>query len=156
MKKIGVIGIGSPLRKDDGIGLILLEKLIKKKDELTENIEYIDGGTGGMNLIHTFTVFDTVVFLDAVNFNGKIGESRLLKLEDIERKDDISFRSTHSLDILKVIEISKKLEEKPKNFFIFGIQPKDISFGTNISKELSEKIDSIVENFIKNLKKIVV
>jgi len=62
MKKIGVIGIGNPLRKDDGIGIVLLEKLVEIKDDLPDDIEYIDGGTGGMNLLHLFARFDIEVF----------------------------------------------------------------------------------------------
>ena len=52
--KAGIIGVGNPLRRDDGIGIVLLEKLIEKKSDLPEGIEYIDGGTGGMNLLHIF------------------------------------------------------------------------------------------------------
>ena len=52
MKKIGVIGIGNPLRRDDGIGILLLEKLVERKENMPDDIEYIDGGTGGMNRNH--------------------------------------------------------------------------------------------------------
>lgn len=155
MEKICVIGIGNPLRQDDGIGIILLEKLIERKKELTKNIELVDGGTGGMNLLHTISRFDTIVFLDAVNFNGNAGESRFLKFEDIKRKNKVKCNSTHSLDIIKIIEIMKELEKKPKKVYIFCIQPKDTSFGKNLSKELSEKFDSIFDNLIINLKKIL-
>lgn len=151
MKKIGIIGIGNPLRRDDGIGLILLEKLKNIKDKLPVNMEYIDGGTGGIKLLHILSDFDLVILLDAVNFNGEIGESRLLKFEDIKRKKDLEFKSTHSMDILKVIEISKNLDNAPKNIFIFAIQPADISFGMNISKKLNDNLELIMENLVNKL-----
>jgi len=155
MKKICVIGVGNPLRRDDGVGLVLLDKLIIKKNELPKGLEFFDGGTGGLNIIHIFPDFNTVVFLDAVNFNGKTGESRLIKIDDIKRKNDTYFSSTHSIDILKAVEISEKMGEKPENIFIFAVQPSDVSFGNSITEELSGKIDSIFENLIKNLNKIV-
>jgi len=153
MSKIGIIGIGNPLMTDDGIGLVLLEKLRNEKQNL-KNVEYIDGGTGGLNLLHTISNFDTVIFIDAVHFDGKLGESRLLKLDEIKSKKNIKLNSTHSIDFLKAIDISKKLGQKQKNIFIFAVQPKDISFGTKISKELNQKIKTIFEDLVDNVNKI--
>ena len=155
MKKIGVIGIGNPLRKDDGIGIVLLEKLVEIKDDLPDDIEYIDGGTGGMNLLHLFARFDIVVFIDAVNFGGEVGESKLFKSEDVNSKKIPINISTHESDILKVIQISKKLKECPSKLFIFGIQPEDTSFGQTISNEIQENIDLLVDNLKVELKNIM-
>jgi hydrogenase maturation protease len=69
-KKIGIIGLGNPLRCDDGIGLLLLQHIQKQKKILPKNIEYIDGGISGMNLLHLLAQFDTVLLIDAVDFKG--------------------------------------------------------------------------------------
>ena len=143
MKKIGVIGIGNHLRRDDGIGIVLLEKLIGRKDELPNNVEFIDGGTGGMNLLHLFARFDVVVIIDAVNFDGNIGESKLFTTEEVYSKKTQINISTHESDILKIIHLSKKLGENPDEIFIFGIQPKDTSFGQDFSSELQQKVEPL-------------
>lgn len=151
MKKIGIIGIGNPLRKDDGVGIVLLEKLVENKKKLPKNIEYVDGGTSGMSLLHQFAIFDVVFVIDAVDFNGTHGELRLFKPEDvINRKYNLSI-STHEMDFLKIVELSKKLKEKPE-IFIFGIQPIDTNFGRGLSTELKQKIDSIFNDLISELK----
>jgi len=152
MKKFGVIGVGNPLRSDDGIGIILLEKLIGRKDELPNGIEYVDGGTGGMNLLHVLTRFDVVLIIDAVNFDGNAGESRLFKLDDVNSKKISATVSTHETDILKILQLSKELDEIPSDLFIFGIQPKDTSHGHSLSQELKEG----VELHLKNLRKEIV
>jgi hydrogenase maturation protease len=143
MKKIGVIGVGNPLRRDDGIGIVLLGKLIGRKDELPDGIEFIDGGIGGMNLLHLFACFDVVVIIDAVNFDGNIGESKLFTTEDVYSKKTQINISTHESDILKIIHLSKKLGENPDEIFIFGIQPKDTSFGQDFSSELQQKVEPL-------------
>ena len=104
MKKIGVIGIGNLLRRDDAIGLILLKKLSERKNELPKDISLIDGGTGGMNLLHLLAKFDVVIIIDAVNFNGNIGESRLFRLEDIYSKKTPITISTHESNFLNIIQ----------------------------------------------------
>jgi hydrogenase maturation protease len=144
--RVGIIGVGNPLRKDDGIGIILLEKIIEKKNELPSNIEYIDGGTGGMNLLHMLALFDVALIIDAVNFNGRPGESKLFKSEDVCGKEPSINMSTHETDILKIINLSKKLGEIPDELFIFGIQPKDVSQGNTLSPELQHAIESLTSN----------
>ena len=155
MKKIGVIGIGNPLRKDDGIGIVLLEKLVEIKDDLPDDIEYIDGGTGGMNLLHLFARFDIVVFIDAVNFGGEIAESKFFNSEDVISKNIQIKISTHGSDILKIIQLSKKLGENPDEIFIFGVQPQDMTPGTRLSHEIQENIDLLVDNLKVELKNIM-
>ena len=155
MKKIGVIGIGNPLRKDDGIGIVLLEKLVEIKDDLPDDIEYIDGGTGGMNLLHLFARFDIVVFIDAVNFGGEIAESKFFNSEEVISKNIQIKISTHGSDILKIIQLSKKLGENPDEIFIFGVQPQDMTPGTRLSHEIQENIDLLVNNLKVELKNVM-
>lgn len=155
MKKIGVIGIGNPLRKDDGIGIVLLEKLVEIKDDLPDDIEYIDGGTGGMNLLHLFARFDIVVFIDAVNFGGEIAESKFFNSEEVISKNIQIKISTHGSDILKIIQLSKELGENPDEIFIFGVQPQDMTPGTRLSHEIQENIDLLVNNLKVELKNIM-
>jgi len=155
MKKIGVIGIGNPLRKDDGIGIVLLEKLVEIKDDLPDDIEYIDGGTGGINLLHLFARFDIVVFIDAVNFGGEIAESKFFNSEDVISKNIQIKISTHGSDILKIIQLSKNLGENPNDIFIFGVQPQDITPGTRLSHEIQENIDLLVNKLKFELKNVM-
>ena len=151
MNKIGIIGIGNPLRKDDGVGIILLEKLVENKKRLPKNIEFLDGGTSGMGLLHHLARFDIVFLIDAVDFNGTPGELKLFKPEDVaSRKYSLSI-STHELDFLKIVELSKELKEAPE-IFIFGVQPKDTSFGKDLSDELQQNISSIFDGLISELK----
>jgi len=152
--KAGIIGVGNPLRRDDGIGIVLLEKLIEKKDDLPEDIEYIDGGTGGMNLLHILALFDVALIIDAVNLNGRPGESKLFKSEDVCSKKSPINISTHESDVLKIIHLSKELGEIPDQLFIFGVQPKDVSQGDNLSPELQKSIPLLMSNLQNEITKI--
>jgi hydrogenase maturation protease len=152
--KAGIIGVGNPLRRDDGIGIVLLEKLIEKKSDLPEGIEYIDGGTGGMNLLHILALFDVALIIDAVNLNGCPGESKLFKSEEVCSKKSSINISTHESDTLKIINLSKELGEIPDQLFIFGVQPKDISQGDNLSPELQKTVAALtvsLQNEIENI-----
>ena len=153
MNKIGVIGIGNPLRKDDGIGIILLERLMERKNNLPKNIEFIDGGTGGMNLLHILARFRIALILDAVKFGGEVGEYKIFKPNETVNKRYLTSISTHGLDFLKIVNLSKDLGELPKELIIFGVQPKDVSNGVDLSPELQNKVDELLKILEKILQK---
>lgn len=154
MKKIGIIGLGNPLQKDDGIGILLLEKLSQIKEELPVNIKLIDGGTGGMNLLHDLARFDKILIIDAVNLNQRPGDTKFFDINDIVSKKISLGNSTHESDFTKIIQLSKNLDEAPDKIFVFGIQPKDVSFDQNLSEDLAEKLDIIFEDLVCKIKDI--
>jgi hydrogenase maturation protease len=153
-QKIGIIGLGNLLRRDDGIGLLLLQHLQAQKKKLPKNIEYIDGGTSGMNLLHLLAQFDAVMLIDAVDFKGKPGDVRVFSLEDIQSQKKPMILSTHDSDFLNILRLSQELKELPETLVIFGVQPRDVSHGIGLSKDIEIILDDLylkVQKEIQNL-----
>jgi hydrogenase maturation protease len=155
MKKIGIIGIGNLLRKDDGVGIVLLERLQKQKKELPKNIEFIDGGTGGMNLLHLLAQFDIVLLIDAVDFKARPGQARVFSLKDIQSQKKPVMMSTHDSDFLNLLRLSQELKELPETLVIFGVQPRDVSYGMGLSKEIETVLDGLFLKLQKELQDFV-
>ena len=151
MKKVGIVGLGNPLRKDDGIGLIILEELRKNSSSFPDSFHFIDGGTGGLNLIHILSDYNKIILLDAVNFDGKPGESKFFKISDFNTDENKKYILTHEPNFIKVIELASKLGISPNLIMIFGIQPKNVSFGHELSEELKKNIEKIFENFSESI-----
>ena len=128
MKPIGVIGLGNPLRRDDGIGIIILQKIKEKKESLPLNLDYIDGGTGGMNLINIFSKYKIIILIDAMNIDSYPGDYRFIRLDQLSIKKNKNKEDIHNPDILKLIKFSKEISKNPEKVYIFGIQTKDTSF----------------------------
>jgi hydrogenase maturation protease len=155
MKKIGVIGLGNPLRRDDGIGIILLERVQKDKKIFPKDIEFIDGGTGGMNLLHLLAHFDAVIIIDAVLFKGKPGEIRFFHRNDVLNKNALNTISTHEADFLQILHLSKNLSELPSQLFIFGVQPKDLSYGSDLSPALKSVLPQLYKKLVTQIKTLI-
>jgi hydrogenase maturation protease len=143
MQKIGVIGLGNPLRRDDSIGLILLDYLQRQTKEFKEKITFVDGGTGGMTLLHLLPRFDIVLLIDAVDFKGRPGEVRVFTFEQVQSNKPPIVLSTHETDFLKVLSLSKDLHELPQKLLIFGVQPYDLSHGTGLSEKIISHLDGL-------------
>ena len=148
-KKIGIIGLGNPLRHDDGIGLVLLRYLQEHKKKLSRTIELIDGGTSGMNLLHILEKYETIILIDAVDFKGIPGEIKKFSVDEIKSQKIPILLSTHETDFLTVFSLATQLGKTPTDLEIFGIQPKNISPGIGLSPEL-QKVLRLLQNQILN------
>lgn len=140
MKK-AVIGLGNPLKKDDNIGNLAVEKLSKE----IKNKDFI--------FIKTYLTPENylmplkkqkpkkIYFIDAVDFEGIIGEVKIFSLNDIQNLNT----STHNIPIT----IYKKHFPNTR-IRLLGIKIKDTSFGEGLSEEIKDKLDNILEK-VKNI-----
>ena len=141
-KKIAIIGIGNTLRRDDGIGIIVLESLLKFYQR--KDIDYFNFGSASFDLLHRIKNYDTVLPIDGINAGFNIAELRVSELKNIDYKLDNSLTSTHEFNLKSVFELSKKLGIKTR-IFVAGIQVADTSFGEGISEALEYKKEDIIK-----------
>ena len=52
----------------------------------------------------------------------------------------LAHQSLHEADLLKVIEMSGKLGNRPERVVIFGIEPEKVTLGQSLSKPVYEQI----------------
>jgi len=147
-KRKAIIGIGNPLKSDDGIGLIILEEL--KKRNISPNFSLVDGGTGGMKFLHILKDFDEVIVIDAVYFDGEPGEYVFFKPDQVKSLN--APKGTHDSNFFEILELSEQLNEKPREIVIMGIQPKITDISENLSSELEERLEGMVDAIIKIIK----
>ena len=154
-KKQAVIGLGNTLRRDDGIGIMILESLLNfyKRPDL----DYLNFGSASFDLLHRLKVYDKALIIDGVDAGLGAGELLISELKDIEYKLDNFVTSTHALNLKRIFELSKNLSFKTK-IYVAGIQVEDTSFGDGLSESLNNKLEEILqkiktfidENFIRS------
>jgi len=132
-----VMSIGNPIKSDDNIGNVILDRLD------LGNTTKIKGGVTPENFIKELKDYDEIIILDALDFGGRTGEVRVFNPNEIK---DVLL-STHSIpiDLLKKFLPSSEIK-------IIGIQPKNIKLGEDLSKEIENKIEEIVEKVTLFLK----
>jgi len=140
--KKAVIGIGNTLRKDDGVGIVVLESLIRSHKK--NGIDYFDLGSASFDLINRIQNYDAVLIIDAIKAELPVGELKIFELNSVNYPANISPGSTHDLDLRNVFEICKKLKIKTK-IFIAGISVEDVSYGEELSDLLRPKVKNIIK-----------
>jgi hydrogenase 3 maturation protease len=132
--KIVIIGIGNDLRGDDGLGSELVRELSGKVDAVC-----INAGNAPENYLEKIVRIkpDTVLIIDAVDMGSEPGKYKIFKKSDIVS----SGFTTHDLSPTLFIEYLEK--ETGCDIYMLGIQPKDVSFGADMSDAIKETLKKL-------------
>jgi hydrogenase maturation protease len=141
INKTLVLGFGNILRKDDGIGPKVIQILQQKN---LPNIDLIDGGLDSLALLDKIAEYKKAIIIDAVNMNEKPCTIKSFAPEDALIKIKSDALSTHGFGLAELIKLMQQLQMETQ-FHIIGIEPKDITFGENLTPEIENKIPDIIE-----------
>ena len=149
-KEIVVLGLGNPLMSDEGIGGFLVDQLEKQVDQFPQ-AEFIDAGTGGMNLLYHLEDRKKVIIIDCAFMDTEPGTMKRFGPDEVVSIKKLAHLSLHEVDILKVIELAKRLGQCPEEIVIFGIEPESIEQKMELTKILADKIDDYIETIVREL-----
>lgn len=138
-----VLGLGNPLMSDEGIGCFLIEHLLTRRRDYP-SVEFLDAGTIGMSVLHIIANRKKVVIIDCAYMGAEAGEIKKFSPEDVKSVKKLAHQSLHEADLLKIIDISRRLGECPEEIIIFGIEPAKIELNMGLSGILMRRIDDYI------------
>ena len=147
-KDILILGIGNLLLKDEGIGVHVVNKM--KEMSVPDNVEVLDGGTAGLDLVDFIEGRKKLIVIDAVNAGEKPGTLYRLTEENLDIKPK-AISSFHEIDFIDALHMSEIVNSKPEEIVVIGIEPKDMSSGLELSPEIEERIPEIIKLVMKEL-----
>ena len=139
--RVVVLGIGNTILSDEGAGVHAAAAL-EACYELPDNIEVIDGGTSGMELLGPLSDTDFLVVLDAVKAGQPPGT--LVKLSG--KEVPIFFRtklSPHQVSICDVLASLEFAGDLPGKIVLIGIEPESLELGTNLTPTVAARISEM-------------
>ncbi|MHC5060775.1 MAG: hydrogenase maturation protease [Planctomycetota bacterium] len=149
-KNIVVLGLGNPLRSDEGIGVAIVGWFSARADQYP-SVDFIDAGTGGMSVLHLLANRSKAVLIDCAYMGTEAGTIKRFEPHEVESVKKLAHQSLHEADIMKIIDLSEQLGQGPQSVVIFGIEPETIELGQNLSKTLEAKMDEYIDAVTKEL-----
>ncbi len=144
MKRVLVIGIGSTVMTDDGVGTWVVEAIENRLCK--HNISSFIGETDFQCCFEEIKPGDLVVIIDAMTQGNQPGRINVMPLsEAIENRS--RFRSQHEFSLLDLIDFHTP---QMQGYFI-GIEPAIIDFGFGLSDPLKDSFEQICSNVIKEI-----
>jgi hydrogenase maturation protease len=146
-----VVGLGNMLMADDGVGLAALTRL---EDEwfVPHDVELVDGGTWGMNLLPIIERADRLLIFDAIDLGGKPGTVVRLEGRDVPRQLAQKL-SPHQIDLREVLALAELRGTLPRELIALGIQPARVEMSTALSPEVEAQLDHLVQLGVATLQR---
>jgi hydrogenase maturation protease len=131
-----VLGVGNVLRKDDGIGIAVIDRL--RESGAPAGVRILDGGTAGIDLLPYLEGLDRLIIVDALFAEGKPGEVKVFSGDDLRDRD--VFLSGHYGRLSDMLDMAAALWKRPETSVI-GIVPLDCeSYEMGLSPEVEDAI----------------
>ncbi len=137
------------LLSDEGAGNKAVHEL-QQRFHFPPEVEVVDGGTMGLDLLPYLDDRTHLFIIDAVKSGNAPGTTVRIELED----PPAYFRtkiSPHQLGLSEVLAVATLTNNLPPKIVLFGIEPKDLSTGLEMSPEVSENIGRLANMVIDEL-----
>lgn len=138
--KTVIVGVGNIMRRDDGFGPRLINRI---KDKI--NALCIDAGTAPENYLGSIAKEkpDTILLVDTMHMEKKPGEYDIFSKTDIARGGF----TTHNISPTMLMEYLEK--ETDADIYLLGVQPQNIFFGEELSGRVKRTLDEMSGLMIK-------
>ena len=157
MASILVLGIGNILLKDEGVGVHVVQAMAdqaaKGTLKLSGDVELFDGGTFGIDLLDTIAGRRKVIVIDAVHVTAeeaadpsKVGPGAVLRFTaaDLQQREAADL-SLHQVGLFETLAMARQLGCAVGDVVIFGIVPKTLEPGLELSPEVAATAPKVIE-----------
>ncbi len=146
---IALIGIGNILMTDDGVGVHALNALAERY-RFPPEVQLIDGGTMGLDLLPFVEGKKRVLFIDAANLEedpGTIGE-----LNNGEIPEFFATKlSVHQIALPDMLAAGRFLGTLPGTLCLIGIQPASTKSGYGLTPPVQGSFDLLLARVLEKL-----
>jgi hydrogenase maturation protease len=147
-----VLGLGNILLSDEGVGVRIVEAL-DASHELPDEVESLDGGTSGMELLDMVAGRDCLIVADAVNAAGPAGRVIRLENDDIRMLFETRF-SPHQLGLSDMLAALRLIDEAPRRVIVIGVVPENLKTGLDLSPAAAGGRDAAVAMIVDELTRL--
>jgi hydrogenase maturation protease len=144
-----VMGLGNVLLRDEGVGVRALERLVERY-ALPKEVQALDGGTMGLDLLPYVERASALLILDAVQTGQPPGS--LVRLEGDEIPATLALKlSVHQVGFQELLAASLFRGTMPARIVLWGIEPATIEWGLDLSPPVAAALDELVERAVQEL-----
>ncbi len=147
-----VLGIGNMLLRDEGVGVHVIDEIFKL--DVSDEVEVVDGGTSGADLLDVICNRQKVIIVDSVD--SDVAPGTVLKMKPQGFKCDVSGGiSLHELGIVEILAMTEMLDASPKDVVLICVKPKVIRSGLELSDEVAKAIPVAVQMVLEEISKVL-
>jgi len=145
-----VVGIGSPIRGDDGVGVHAARRL--RAGSLPPDVDVIELGTAGLALLDLVAGYDRLILLDARVSGAPPGTVAVFSGDDVARAAHLG--AGHEADLPTVLALGRKLAggRMPEEVHVVTVEAQDV--GT-FSEQLSPRVEAAIPEVLSTVEQLL-
>jgi hydrogenase maturation protease len=137
--QVTVLAVGNPIMGDDGVGAELLARVRAARADA--RIEFVDGVTGGMDLVPVVENRPRVLVLDAVAVAGA-EPGTVVDLPGHRLRAALGAKmSPHQVGLLDVLSVVRLLGREPGEVRVVGVVPVTVELRLGLSPVVAAALD---------------
>jgi hydrogenase maturation protease len=134
---------------DEGVGIHAVQELVRHP--LPTNVDVVDAGTPGVDLLSLLEGYDRITIIDAVDAGEEPGAVLRFAAEEVASAPGGFPLSLHEADVLEVIRLADFVGRPLPPIVIYGIQPDDLGWGTELSAPVRNGLAQLLEAIEREL-----
>lgn len=145
-----VLGVGNLVMGDDGVGVLVAQKILQMY-RFSGNVEVMDGGTLGLDLLPRLENITNLILIDAVETGKKAGTCIRLYGQELPIALETKV-SPHQMGLKDLLAVSELMGHSPKEMVLIGVQPGSIEMEIGLTPEVEAQLETLVSNVLIELK----
>lgn len=135
-----VIGVGNRWRRDDSVGLEIVDALRERVDD---SVFLIESDGEPTRLLDAFALAPHVVMIDAVVAGAEPGTVHRFTDRDLPARMGIG-QSSHLVQLFETIELGKILGKLPNGLVLIGVEATDFDNGEGMTEPVAAAVEPAV------------
>lgn len=145
-----VIGMGNPVRRDDGVGLRVARQLEKTVPDTFFAVVRVHGG--GLGLMDAWQGASVAVVVDAVSSGAPAGTVSRFDASERPLPANLGAKcSTHDFGLGNAIELARAMDRLPGRLIVIGVEGADFGQGNGLSGAVEGAVDRAVEAVLQEI-----
>jgi len=147
--RVLILGIGNTLLTDEAVGVRAVEALQDAYD-LPLEVQAVDAGTSGMDMLDAIADVDLLVVLDAVKAGKPLGTVLRLSGDEVP----VFFRkklSPHQVGLSDVLASLEFAGCRPKDIVVIGVEAENFELGLEMSPLIAARVPELVALVVSEL-----
>ncbi len=144
-----VLGLGNILLSDEGVGIHVV-RLLRERYEFPQEVEVMDGGTLGLDLLPYVEDAQRLLIVDAVQMDAPPGTVLRLEGEEVMAIFRMQI-SPHQMGVHDLLAAARLLDRYPDQVVLWGVQPAVLDVGLELSPSVAAQVETLAHNVLAEL-----
>ncbi|CAE6784426.1 Putative hydrogenase maturation protease (Modular protein) [Nitrospira defluvii] len=151
---LAVIGCGNLNRRDDGLGVIVAQRLMQWLNaEPQENIQVYDAGTGGMDVMFQARGTSSLILVDASLSGSTPGSIFKLPGKEVASRPEPGY-SLHDFRWDHALYAGRKIfgDTFPHDVTVYLVEAADVSLGLELSPAVAQALERVIDQIKEDIR----